>query len=92
MSFEKAQLSNEVSLNDDVEKLSKGQQQRVILARLFYSDKALWILDEATANLDKKNRDILEQEIIENPNRLVIIISHNFDDTFKTKFDHILKL
>lgn len=92
MSLEKAQLNNEVSLNDDVEKLSKGQQQRVILARLFYSDKPLWILDEATANLDKKNRDIIEQEIIKNPNRLVIIISHNFDDSFKTKFDHVLKL
>lgn len=92
ISFEKAQLSKEISLNDDVEKLSKGQQQRVILARLFYSDKSLWILDEATANLDKKNRDIIEQEIIKNPNRLVIIISHNFDDSFKTKFDHVLKL
>lgn len=92
LAFEKAQLDNEINLNDDAEKLSKGQQQRVILARLFYSDKSLWILDEATANLDKKNRDIIEQEIVNNPKKLVIMISHNFDENFKTKFSHVLNL
>lgn len=68
----------------------KGKKQRVILARLFYSNKSLWILDEATANLDKKNREIIEQEIINSSNKLVIMISHNFSNDIKTKFSHVI--
>ena len=49
-------------LGDNGAKISTGQKQRLGLARLFYSNKSLIFLDEATNSLDK----ITEKKIFEN--------------------------
>jgi len=71
--------------------LSLGQRQRVILARLFLRNPSLIILDEATANLDKK----LEKELMHNlltyisPKSIIIMVAHKepegieFNKSFK---------
>ena len=58
--------------------ISSGQKQRIAIARQFYSDKELFILDEATNAIDEKN----ENNILENiknfkSNKTIIIVSHN---------------
>ncbi len=57
--------------------LSKGQIQRILIARAMYKDPKILILDEATSALDAEN----EKEIHDNlqdffENRTVIIIAH----------------
>lgn len=66
------------SFEDGVD-LSTGQWQKVALARGFYRDASLLVLDEPTASIDAK----AENEIFEKVENLtndktVIIISHRF--------------
>ena len=65
-------------LGDDGAKISTGQKQRIGLARLFFSDKPMIFLDEATNSLDKET----EKKIFKNLRSLnkdttKFIISHN---------------
>ena len=62
----------------DGDALSLGQRQRLILARLYLKKPVLVLLDEATANLDKR----LEKEMMNNlmtyisPEAIVIMVAH----------------
>jgi subfamily B ATP-binding cassette protein MsbA len=57
--------------------LSGGQRQRIAIARAFYRDPEVLILDEATSSLDTQSeaavQDALEQLM---QNRTVVVISH----------------
>ena len=58
--------------------LSRGQNQRVALARLWLQYKLCWILDEPFSALDAQGEEVLKQKIIEHLNQhgIVIISSH----------------
>ena len=59
-------------------KISGGQRQRILLAKIFYLDKKILILDESTNALDKKNEEIIFKSLIDHAkNKIVIIINHN---------------
>jgi heme exporter protein A len=47
------------------QQLSAGQQRRIALARLFYSQAKLWILDEPFTALDTRGIDLLHQRFAE---------------------------
>ncbi|HLD16948.1 MAG TPA: ATP-binding cassette domain-containing protein, partial [Coxiellaceae bacterium] len=58
--------------------LSAGQTQRLLLARAFYKEPDILLLDEATAHLDEKNeRYVLES--IHQLNCIKILVTHNPD-------------
>jgi ABC-type multidrug transport system fused ATPase/permease subunit len=63
---------------DGVE-LSKGQFQRMAVARIFYRDAAISILDEPTSAIDavaeEKIFDVLEKKMA---GKTVVLISHRF--------------
>ena len=60
--------------------VSSGEKQKIIIARVFYADKQISIFDEATANLDKKSRENIEEVMVKNSkNSLKIIITHSKD-------------
>jgi ATP-binding cassette, subfamily B, bacterial len=59
--------------------LSGGQQQKLALARVFFRDPAIWVLDEPTAAIDAEAEahifDRIEQTLA---GKSAIIISHRF--------------
>jgi ABC-type bacteriocin/lantibiotic exporter with double-glycine peptidase domain len=86
-SIKKAELDNLINdlpegihtkIGDNGIRLSGGQRQRIGLARSFYFEKQILILDEATNALDELiERSILDNIIKNKKNSLIIIISHN---------------
>ncbi len=64
-------------IGDNGRKLSGGEQQRLAIARAFYKDAPIVILDEATAHLDSQNESAIQNAIHKlMQDRTVIIIAH----------------
>ncbi|CAC13214.1 ABC TRANSPORTER ATP-BINDING [Mycoplasmopsis pulmonis] len=91
----KDELANK-DLNDqnfDIENsLSLGQKQRVNLARMFFHNKDFILLDEALANLDKNNIDVILNNLLNDKTKTLIYVSHHLNDEQKNKFDEVLDL
>lgn len=64
-------------IGEDGVKLSGGQNQRIVLARLFLKDVDIFIFDEATSALDQHAESIIHDAIqkIES-DKTIIIVSH----------------
>jgi len=59
-------------------RLSGGQYKKIALARLFYHDKDILILDEATNSLDKHSEEIIVNELKRlKKDKTIVIISHS---------------
>ena len=70
---------------------SKGQRQKLAIARAFYKTKSLLILDEPTASIDADSASKIFRKIESLPKDIsAILISHNFS-TIK-KADKIIVL
>ena len=68
------------------EKLSGGEKQRVAIARAFAYPGKLLLMDEPFHSQDDEKRSLLIEitnELIQNENRALIIISHNKSDLEK---------
>ena len=67
----------ESEIGDDGVLLSGGQRQRLAIARAFYKDSPIIILDEATSSLDTES-ELIVQEALEKliSNRTTIVIAH----------------
>jgi len=59
---------------------SGGELQRFALARLFYHKKSIYLLDEFTSALHKKMARDIERQILLQPDKTIITVSHR---TFK---------
>ena len=58
-------------------RLSRGQAQRLALARAFFADTPILILDEATAHLDVENESQIQQAIERlTQHRTTLIVTH----------------
>lgn len=66
--------------------LSGGQAQRLALARVFYHQPEMLILDEPTSHLDQETEQVVTQSITEYAeNHLVIIIAHRLQTVINAK-------
>lgn len=71
--------SNLGRLFEGAKDLSGGEWQRLALARLFYRDSQIWILDEPTSSLDPEAEFEIFREIRSNlGDRIGLVISHRF--------------
>jgi ATP-binding cassette subfamily C protein CydC len=65
--------------------LSDGQRQRIALARVLLKDAPIWILDEATANLDAQTEaDIMQTVWDLTENRTLLLITHRIPPHMNT--------
>jgi len=58
---------------------SGGQRQRIGIARAFYRDSKILILDEATNSLDQENEREIVKQILSLKDITVFIIAHNLN-------------
>ncbi len=64
-------------LGKNGKRLSKGQTQRVLLARAIYTESHFLVLDEPTSSLDNKTSKRMVENILSNlPDRTIIIVTH----------------
>jgi ABC-type bacteriocin/lantibiotic exporter with double-glycine peptidase domain len=104
---------NEVDMNDFLDrnrlfnykigfngnKLSSGQAQRVLLARILYFNPKIMVFDEPTSNLDgKTEKFFIENLINKSKDKIIIYVSHNlsyvnlFDEFFLMKNSKLKKI
>lgn len=78
-------------VGDNGIKLSGGQRQRIALARAFYRDKDICILDEANSSVDIYYEKQLEELLLEEmKDKTLIMITHRLD--ILSKVDKIIFL
>ncbi|MXR12197.1 ABC transporter ATP-binding protein [Mycoplasma flocculare] len=73
-------------------KLSEGQKQKIVFARLKYSPIKFWLIDEAFDNIQKDYSKILISQLLENPEFTVVFISHHISEWQKSNFNQIIEL
>ncbi len=73
-------------------KLSGGEKQRIAIARSLYKDSDLIIFDEPTSGLDPENRENIDNLIFSLKDRTKIVITHNWDKDYLSKFDKVIKI
>ena len=73
-------LSNgyETRIGPDGDALSSGQRQRIGLARAFFGNPFLIVLDEPSANLDTEGEDALTHAIrgVRNRGGMIVVVTH----------------
>jgi len=59
--------------------LSQGEQQRVSFARAIATNRKIYLLDEVTANLDLRNKDIIANAIVQLSHKqcITIVVTHD---------------
>lgn len=78
-------------LSDYGVELSRGEKQRITLARALLKNAPILILDEATASIDRESsRQIMETIFEEVQNRTIIVITH--EATLLNLVDRVLSI
>ncbi|MDK2785427.1 MAG: UDP-glucose/iron transport system ATP-binding protein [Thermotoga sp.] len=68
------------SLNDDPEKFSGGEKQRLALARVLLMDPDVFLLDEPTSSLDRETGiEIIRRvvDLVRKRNKTLIVVTHD---------------
>ena len=81
----------ETTIGENGTRLSGGQRQRLSLAKAFYSNKQIILLDESTNALDLQTEEKIYKNLREiSKDKIILIISHT--RKFENFFDHIYKI
>lgn len=71
--------------------LSGGQRQRVAIARALAREKKILFMDEATANLDARSSQKIENMVLES-DKTVVLITHKLTDETQGRLDRVIEL
>lgn len=81
----------EMKIEENGKNLSGGQKQRIALARAIAQKKKVLFLDEATANLDPKTAQFVEDYVLDR-DWTVVMITHKLTDETREKLDEIIEM
>ena len=85
-------------INPEFKNISEGQAKRLSLARSFYFKKSIILLDETTANLDKKLEKEILIDLLNNCNLTLVLVTHDpalrdyFEIVYKVENKNIFKM
>jgi len=90
--YEKVENGLDTELGEKGIRMSGGERQRVALARLFFDDSKIIILDESTSAMD----NITEKEVMKNviktlENKTLIVIAHRLETIKDVDNIYVLK-
>ena len=74
------------------QQVSTGEKQRIDIARFLLNDYDVLVFDEPTSNLDPKLSERIYDMILGIENKMVIVITHDRDETLLKRFDEVLSI
>ena len=78
--YEKLENGLDTELGEKGVRMSGGERQRVALARLFFDDSKIIILDEATSAMDNITEKLVMENIVKQlENKTLIVIAHRLE-------------
>ena len=78
--YENLEFGLDSELGEKGIKMSGGERQRVALARLFFDNSKIVILDEATSAMDNITEKIVMQNIVESlKDKTIVVIAHRLE-------------
>jgi ATP-binding cassette subfamily C protein len=77
-------------IDEELNKVSEGEKQRICLARAFLRNPQLLLLDEITASLDQINSVEIESNILSSSNSTIVYICHKLNKELLSKFDFVI--
>jgi len=76
-------------LNEAASNISGGEKQRICIARAFFSDNDMIIMDEPFSSIDKQNSDEIFHNILrKTKNKTLVLTNHKKID--KKYFDKVI--
>ena len=76
---------SERKIGENNKKISGGEAQRIALARAFYKNRDILLLDEFTSNLDQNNTISILEKLKDYSDKTIIAVSH--DESISKFFD-----
>ena len=78
--YEKLENGLDTELGEKGIRMSGGEKQRVALARLFFDDSKIIILDEATSAMDNITEKLVMENVVKQlDNKTLIVIAHRLE-------------
>lgn len=82
----------DTAVGENGSSLSGGQKQRVAIARALIHGCQILLVDEGTSALDQANADLVEENLLSNPDLTLILISHHLSEERKKRFTRVYEL
>jgi ATP-binding cassette subfamily B protein len=75
-------LGLDTFLGENGSRLSRGEQQRIAVARALYREPKILILDEATSSCDNESKNLILNSVVRQKERgcIILLISHHKED------------
>ena len=70
--------------------LSEGEKQRVSLARAVYTEKPIFLLDEYTSAMDADLSEKIEEMILKETEKTIIVVTHKLKAEDYAKYDKVI--
>lgn len=78
--YERLEDGLETELGEKGIRMSGGERQRLALARLFFDDSKIIILDEATSAMDNVTEQVVMKNVLEHlTNKTILIVAHRLE-------------
>ena len=78
--YKRLEKGLETELGEKGVSLSGGERQRVALARLFFDDSKIIILDEATSAMDNITENLVMENVVKQlDNKTLVVIAHRLE-------------